>query len=65
MAKQMEQFDKWWNEINKHPHCSLPRYKWQAEPIWKAALRWVQDTKYRDTDESLYDLLKEELGDEY
>ena len=62
----MEQFKKWWRgefssrKGNDNSYLGYP----EAHQAWKAALEWVQDTKFRDTDESLYDLLKEELGDE-
>lgn len=33
-----------------------------SEKWWKMALEWIRDTKYRDTDESLYDILEKEIG---
>lgn len=59
--KKMKAFDKWWEEIQKGPHASLPQHKFQAELVWRASLNWVLDScghlwhGYR---------IEEELGEE-
>ena len=58
----MKHFEKWWKEINSHPHCSLPQHKWQAEVLWRAAVSWVkQDCIY--TEEDGHECIDQEMID--
>ena len=61
MAKQMEQFEKWYIKNKDKLFCLVltHRSKQDCEKVWKAALEWVLNNY---PDDAIYEIIKKELG---